>query len=49
MGLKQLKTVKQELCLINSSVNSALHMQNILLREEINLIAEWKMGLNTRF
>jgi hypothetical protein len=49
MGLKQLKTRKQELCLLNPIVNSALHIQNILLREEINLIAEWKMGLNTGF
>jgi hypothetical protein len=49
MGLKELKTLKQELRLINPSVNSALHVKNVLLREEINLTAEWKMGLNTRF
>jgi hypothetical protein len=48
MELKHLKTLKEELCLFNPSVNSALHIQNVLLREEINLTAVWKMGLNTR-
>jgi len=39
----------QKRALINPSVNSALHIQSILLRKEIKLTAEWKMGLNTRF
>ena len=34
--------------LINRRVYSAHHIQNVLLREEINLTAEWMMGLNTR-
>jgi hypothetical protein len=49
MGSKQMKTLKQELCLINPSVNSTLLIQSLFPREEIKLTAEWKMGLKTIF
>jgi len=39
----------QTRALINNSVNSALHIQNMLLREWTDMTAEWKMFLNTRF
>jgi BarA-like signal transduction histidine kinase len=50
MGMKKLEILKKKrLILINPNVNSALHIYNILFRQEINLNAEWKMGLNTKF
>jgi hypothetical protein len=45
MGLKQLKTLKKEHCLINPSVYSALQKQTVLLRKEIYLTAEWYMSV----
>jgi hypothetical protein len=49
MGLKYLKMLKKELCLIKSSVYSALQIQKVLHRKEINFTVEWKMGLNLKF